>query len=129
VADHEYWREQIKCQFACPVHTDARSYVRAIAAGDFEQAYLIARGPNPLASLCGRICGALCEAACRNALHDLLDSFFSFSELKVWPDATSPLNLRILGDQGWKALGALRPNPTRAPRVGAPRTNGGVESQ
>jgi NADPH-dependent glutamate synthase beta subunit-like oxidoreductase len=70
VADHEYWREQIKCQYACPVHTDARGYVRAIAAGDYEQAYLIARGPNPLASLCGRICGAPCEAACRRGTID-----------------------------------------------------------
>jgi formate dehydrogenase (NADP+) beta subunit len=55
---------------ACPVHTDARGYVRAIAAGDYEQAYLIARGPNPLASLCGRICGAPCEAACRRGAID-----------------------------------------------------------
>ena len=70
VADQEYWREQIKCQFACPVHTDARGYVRAIADGDYEQAYLIARGPNPLASLCGRICGAPCEAACRRGTID-----------------------------------------------------------
>jgi formate dehydrogenase beta subunit len=70
VADHRYWREQIKCQYACPVHTDARGYVRAIAAGDYEQAYLIARGPNPLASLCGRICGAPCEAACRRGTID-----------------------------------------------------------
>jgi NADPH-dependent glutamate synthase beta subunit-like oxidoreductase len=50
---------------ACPVHTDARGYVRAIAEGRFEEAYLIARGPNPFASICGRICGAPCEAACR----------------------------------------------------------------
>jgi NADPH-dependent glutamate synthase beta subunit-like oxidoreductase len=70
VADNEYWREQIKCQHACPVHTDARGYVRAIAAGNYEQAYLIARGPNPLASLCGRICGAPCEAACRRGIID-----------------------------------------------------------
>jgi hypothetical protein len=70
VADHEYWREQIKCQYACPVHTDARGYVRAIAAGAYEHAYLIARGPNPLASLCGRICGAPCEAACRRGTID-----------------------------------------------------------
>ena len=70
VAEREYWREQIKCQFACPVHTDARGYVRAIAAGDYERAYLIARGPNPLASLCGRICGAPCEAACRRGSID-----------------------------------------------------------
>src|SRR5579884_2417921 len=70
VADEAYWREQIKCQFACPVHTDARGYVRAIADGDYELAYLIARGPNPLASLCGRICGAPCEAACRRGSID-----------------------------------------------------------
>ncbi|NOG54537.1 MAG: FAD-dependent oxidoreductase [Planctomycetes bacterium] len=65
VPDEAYWRRQIKCQDACPVHTDARGYVRAIARGDYEQAYLIARGPNPLASICGRVCGAPCEAACR----------------------------------------------------------------
>ena len=47
------------------MHTDARGYVRAIADGRFEDAYLIARGPNPFASICGRICGAPCEAACR----------------------------------------------------------------
>lgn len=55
----------ISCQQACPVHTDARGYVRAIAEGRFDEAYLIARGPNPFASICGRICGAPCEAACR----------------------------------------------------------------
>jgi formate dehydrogenase beta subunit len=60
-----YHRNLIACQVACPVHTDARGYVRAIAAGQFEEAYLIARGPNPFASICGRICGAPCEAACR----------------------------------------------------------------
>lgn len=65
IPDEDYWREQIECQNACPVNTDARGYVRAIANGDFEKAYLIARGPNPLASICGRVCGAPCEAACR----------------------------------------------------------------
>lgn len=65
VPDQEYWRRQIKCQYACPVHTDARGYIRAIAEGDYERAYLIARGPNPLASICGRVCGAPCEVACR----------------------------------------------------------------
>ena len=65
IPDRDYWRSQIKCQAACPVHTDARGYVRAIADGNFEQAYLIARGPNPLASICGRVCGAPCEQSCR----------------------------------------------------------------
>ncbi len=70
IPDINYWRAQINCQFACPVGTDARGYIQAIAAGDFEKAYLIARGPNPLASICGRVCGAPCEAACRRGSID-----------------------------------------------------------
>ncbi len=65
VPNETYHQGLISCQVACPVHTDARGYVRAIAEGRFEEAYLIARGPNPFASMCGRICGAPCEAACR----------------------------------------------------------------
>jgi len=67
IPDLDYWKKQINCQHACPVHTDARGYVRAVAEGDFERAYLIARAPNPLASICGRICGAPCEVACRRS--------------------------------------------------------------
>lgn len=65
VPGEEYQQKLISCQMACPVHTDARGYVRAIAEGRFEEAYLIARGPNPFASICGRICGAPCETDCR----------------------------------------------------------------
>lgn len=65
VPDESHHRQLISCQVACPVHTDARGYVRAIAEGRIADAYLIARGPNPFASICGRICGAPCEAACR----------------------------------------------------------------
>lgn len=60
-----YYAELVPCQHACPVGTDARGYVRAIAEGRFEEAYLIARAPNPFASICGRVCGAPCETACR----------------------------------------------------------------
>lgn len=65
VPGEDHYERLIACQQACPVHTDARGYVRAIAEERFEEAYLIARGPNPFASICGRICGAPCEAACR----------------------------------------------------------------
>lgn len=65
VPDEDYHKNLISCQAACPVNTDARGYIRAIAEGRFEEAYLIARGPNPFASICGRICGAPCETACR----------------------------------------------------------------
>lgn len=61
----DFYVRNIPCQQACPVHTDARGYVTAIAQGDYERAYRIARAPNPFASVCGRVCNAPCEAACR----------------------------------------------------------------
>lgn len=75
-ADH--WRRLIECQAACPVNTDARGYVRAIAAGRHAEAYLIARGPNPFASICGRICAAPCEAACRRGKIPRIDADGSY---------------------------------------------------
>ena len=68
----------ISCQVACPVHTDARGYVRAIAEGRFDEAYLIARGANPFASICGRICGAPCESACRRGKIPRVDADGNF---------------------------------------------------
>ena len=59
------WRDMVSCQAACPVHTDSRAYVLAVASGDLERGYRISREPNPLSSMCGRICGAPCEIACR----------------------------------------------------------------
>jgi NADPH-dependent glutamate synthase beta subunit-like oxidoreductase len=70
IPDYKYWRQNIKCQTGCPVNTDSRGYVRAIAEGDYEKAYWIARTPNPLASICGRICAAPCELACRRGWID-----------------------------------------------------------
>jgi len=61
----EYWMKMVKCQDACPVHTDACGYVNAIAEGRDEDAYRLARATNPFASICGRVCGAPCEVNCR----------------------------------------------------------------
>jgi len=65
-----YFERLIACREGCPVHTDARGYVQAAAAGDFARSYRIARGPNPFASICGRVCGAPCEKACRRGAID-----------------------------------------------------------
>ena len=67
LADVDYWRRQIKCQWGCPVNTDARGYVIATAEGRYLDAYRHARGPNPFASICGRVCGAPCEVSCRRS--------------------------------------------------------------
>ena len=58
------------CQAACPIRTDVRGYVSAIAEGDVEKAIRIIRQVNPLPSVCGRICTRLCEKACRRAQVD-----------------------------------------------------------
>lgn len=68
--DLSFYQQTISCQNACPVRTDARGYVNAIARGEYEQAYLIARESNPFASTCGWVCGAPCEAACRRGSID-----------------------------------------------------------
>ena len=59
------WRDMVACQAACPVNTDARGYIMALAAGNYEEGYQISREPNPLSSMCGQVCGAPCETACR----------------------------------------------------------------
>ena len=70
IPDLTFYQQTVACQFACPVHTDARAYVTAIAKGEYERAYLIARETNPFASTCGWVCGAPCEAACRRGKID-----------------------------------------------------------
>jgi len=68
--DSQYWVEMVKCQHACPVHTNACGYVTAIAEGRYEDAYRYARATNPFASICGRVCGAPCEMNCRRGSLD-----------------------------------------------------------
>ncbi len=60
----------VPCREACPVHTDAGNYVRAITGGNYEEAYRLARNPNPLASVCARVCAAPCEDKCRRGIID-----------------------------------------------------------
>ncbi len=68
--DLEQWKAQVKCQAGCPVATDAGRYVQLIAEGRDEDAFLVARAPNPFASVCGRVCAAPCEDACRRGSID-----------------------------------------------------------
>lgn len=62
--DPEWFHKNVPCKEACPVGTNARTYVRAIAEGDYQKAYLVARENNPFVSVCGKVCNAPCEPAC-----------------------------------------------------------------
>ena len=100
---HWLWANE-PCRAACPVHTDAGAYVTAIAEGRYRDAYLIARAPNPFASICGRVCAAPCESACRRGTVDapvairalkrfVTDRFGveSFGASSAWHEAHGPV--------------------------------------
>ncbi len=70
VPTFRYFLDLVPCRTACPVHTDAGAYVRAIAEWDTARGYAVARAPNPLASTCGRICAHPCETKCRRGAID-----------------------------------------------------------
>jgi len=58
------------CQIACPVGTDAPSYIGYIWQGRFEEAFEAITATNPFSSICGRVCDAPCEPACRRTSSD-----------------------------------------------------------
>jgi formate dehydrogenase (NADP+) beta subunit len=61
----QWFHDNISCHAACPVGTEAFAYVAALAEGNHELAYTIARRPNPFPFICGRVCAHPCEQACR----------------------------------------------------------------
>ncbi|MCB1379340.1 MAG: FAD-dependent oxidoreductase [Alphaproteobacteria bacterium] len=58
------------CQVACPVGTDAPSYIAYIWEEKFAEAFEAITATNPFSSICGRVCDAPCEPACRRADSD-----------------------------------------------------------
>ena len=58
------------CQVACPIGTDAPSYIAHIWEEDYEGAFEAITATNPFSSICGRVCDAPCEPACRRTDSD-----------------------------------------------------------
>ncbi len=58
------------CQVACPIGTDAPSYIGYIWEGKFDEAFEAIIATNPFSSICGRVCDAPCEPACRRTDSD-----------------------------------------------------------
>ncbi len=67
-ADHHY--VPAPCQVACPVGTDAPSYIAYIWEKRPEEAFEAITATNPFSSICGRVCDAPCEPACRRVSSD-----------------------------------------------------------
>jgi len=64
-AGTEYFHRVVDCQWACPAHTDVPQYIRLIAQGRFDDAYLLNRESNVFPGILGRVCDRPCEPACR----------------------------------------------------------------
>lgn len=68
--DPDYIEEQVKCQAACPAHTDARRYIWLVSEGRFDEAYALNKIYNVVPGVLGRVCTRPCEVACRRADDD-----------------------------------------------------------
>jgi NADPH-dependent glutamate synthase beta subunit-like oxidoreductase len=61
----EYFHRVVDCQWACPAHTPVPEYIRLIAAGRFDDAYMVNWQSNVFPGILGRTCDRPCEPACR----------------------------------------------------------------
>ena len=61
----EYFHKVVDCQWACPAHTPVPEYIRLIAAGRYDDAYLVNWESNVFPGILGRTCDRPCEPACR----------------------------------------------------------------
>ncbi len=65
VNNPDYYHRVVDCQWACPSHTPVPEYIRRIAQGDYQGAYLINWKSNVFPGILGRTCDRPCEPACR----------------------------------------------------------------
>jgi len=92
--DRDWLNTTFPCMMACPAQTNAGRYVALIAEGKFEEAYHVARDPNPMASVCGRVCAHPCETACRRGAIDkpiAIRALKRFLTERYGPESRHPL--------------------------------------
>ncbi len=65
IRNPDYFHKVVDCQWACPAHTPVPEYIRMIAAGRYDDAYLVNWESNVFPGILGRTCDRPCEPACR----------------------------------------------------------------
>ena len=61
----DYFHKVVDCQWACPAHTPVPEYIRLIAQGRYDDAYMVNWVSNVFPGVLGRTCDRPCEPACR----------------------------------------------------------------
>jgi len=64
-ANPAWFHKVVDCQWACPAHTPVPEYIRLIAQGRYDDAYMINWASNVFPGVLGRTCDRPCEPACR----------------------------------------------------------------
>ncbi|NNJ73155.1 MAG: FAD-dependent oxidoreductase, partial [Enterobacterales bacterium] len=70
IKNPEYFHKVVDCQYACPAHTPVPEYIRLIAEGRYDDAYMINWESNVFPGVLGRVCDRPCEPACRRGRVD-----------------------------------------------------------
>jgi len=68
--DPSYFHKVVDCQWGCPAHTNVPEYIRLIAQGRYDDAYILNRESNVFPGILGRTCDRPCEPACRRTRVD-----------------------------------------------------------
>ena len=64
-AEPDHFHKVVDCQWACPAHTPVPEYIRLIAQGRYDDAYMVNWVSNVFPGILGRTCDRPCEPACR----------------------------------------------------------------
>jgi len=102
----------IECQEGCPVNTNCRGYLMLAAEGRFEEGYILARDPNPVAAICGYVCSAPCEKACRRADIDKPLAIRAMKRFLVdWHYGNNMPDNVVVGPATGKSVGVIGAGP------------------
>ena len=104
VADPEYFHKVVDCQWACPAHTPVPEYIRLIAQGRYDQAYMVNWVSNVFPGVLGRTCDRPCEPACRRGRVE--------EENTAKPEPVAICRLkRVAADHKGNGITAMIPHP------------------
>jgi len=104
IADPAYFHKVVDCQWACPAHTPVPEYIRLIAQGRHDEAYMVNWVSNVFPGILGRTCDRPCEPACRRGRVEEKNA--------AKPEAVAICRLkRVCADNKSDELRALLPKP------------------
>jgi NADPH-dependent glutamate synthase beta subunit-like oxidoreductase len=82
------------------------------AEGRFEEGYILARDPNPVAAICGYVCSAPCEKACRRADIDKPLSIRAMKRFLVdWHYGNNMPDTIVTAEPSGKSVGVIGAGP------------------